>query len=96
MQVKSGVFIRGSLKVDKHRAQEEAWLVLGDNVNVKEISSASKVYVKGMRDRNRAIHGYVWSRACASGDSISPSHVALPCFRCRTMPSNRVSRIACV
>eukprot|EP00124_Ichthyophonus_hoferi_P004414 Ihof_evm1s482 gene=Ihof_evmTU1s482 len=57
--VKSGIFLKGTIRVDKHRAMHEAWLQLGEHVTVKDAVGQTKVIIRGMANRNRTVHGDV-------------------------------------
>uniref|UniRef100_A0A8C9VND5 DIS3-like exonuclease 1 n=1 Tax=Scleropages formosus TaxID=113540 RepID=A0A8C9VND5_SCLFO len=53
--IKSGRYIKGTLKVNKHRAQQEAFVQADSSTKNTELSS--DVLVWGMKQRNRAVHG---------------------------------------
>ncbi|XP_076854118.1 DIS3-like exonuclease 1 [Brachyhypopomus gauderio] len=54
--IKSGRFIQGTLNVNKHRAQHEAFVRFEGSTN-KNTELNSDVLISGMKHRNRAIHG---------------------------------------
>ncbi|PIK57161.1 putative DIS3-like exonuclease 1 [Apostichopus japonicus] len=56
--IKSGIYIEGSLRVNKYHAREEAF-VQRKGVDSKDNAHDSDVLVSGMKHRNRAIHGDV-------------------------------------
>ncbi|KAM6304566.1 DIS3-like exonuclease 1 [Podargus strigoides] len=56
--IKSGRFIQGTLNVNKHRAQLEAFVRL-QGFGSKETELQSDILIYGARARNRAIHGDV-------------------------------------
>lgn len=47
-----------------HHATHNTWCspsvlwFAGDDVNVKDAKGAQRICIRGMRDRNRAVHGY--------------------------------------
>ncbi|MFT7816577.1 DIS3-like exonuclease 1-like [Arapaima gigas] len=53
--IKSGRYIQGTLKVNKHRPQQEAFVQAISSTKSTELSS--DVLVWGVRQRNRAVHG---------------------------------------
>ncbi|GAB1611006.1 DIS3-like exonuclease 1 [Argonauta hians] len=53
--IKSGSFIKGNLNVNKHNAQQEAFLQRSSCSDIK--SDSSDILIYGMAHRNRAIHG---------------------------------------
>ncbi|KAM4829706.1 DIS3-like exonuclease 1 isoform 3-T3 [Thomomys bottae] len=54
--VKSGCYVQGTLNVNKHRAQIEAFVRL-QGASCKDSGLASDILVHGLKARNRAIHG---------------------------------------
>ncbi|KAF7648914.1 hypothetical protein LDENG_00150350 [Lucifuga dentata] len=56
--IKSGRYIQGTLKVNKHRAQLEAFITMEDSSS-KNTELSSDVLVYGGKNRNRAVHGDV-------------------------------------
>ncbi|XP_062845644.1 DIS3-like exonuclease 1 [Trichomycterus rosablanca] len=56
--IKSGRFIQGTLNVNKHRAQQEAFVRFEGSTS-KNAELNSDVLISGTRHRNRAIHGDV-------------------------------------
>ncbi|GFQ64481.1 DIS3-like exonuclease 1 [Trichonephila clavata] len=51
--IKAGRYFRGYIRVNKHNASEEAF-VTSSKTSVKDVGD---IFIYGMRDRNRAIHG---------------------------------------
>ncbi|XP_023568332.1 DIS3-like exonuclease 1 [Octodon degus] len=56
--IKSGRYVQGTLNVNKHRAQIEAFVRL-QGTSSKDSGLASDILIHGMKARNRAIHGDV-------------------------------------
>ncbi|XP_056147130.1 DIS3-like exonuclease 1 [Lampris incognitus] len=56
--IKSGRYIKGTLHVNKHRAQNEAFIRIDGSTN-KNTDLSSDIMVFGRRSRNRAVHGDV-------------------------------------
>ncbi|XP_066557335.1 DIS3-like exonuclease 1 [Amia ocellicauda] len=56
--IKSGRYIQGTLNVNKHRAQTEAFVRIEGSTS-KNSELSSDVLVPGWRQRNRAVHGDV-------------------------------------
>ncbi|XP_019581156.2 DIS3-like exonuclease 1 isoform X1 [Rhinolophus sinicus] len=56
--IKSGRYIQGILKVNKHRAQIEAFVRL-QGASSKDSGLVSDILIHGMKARNRSIHGDV-------------------------------------
>uniref|UniRef100_UPI003AACCDD1 DIS3-like exonuclease 1 isoform X2 n=1 Tax=Centroberyx gerrardi TaxID=166262 RepID=UPI003AACCDD1 len=56
--IKSGRYIQGTLNVNKHRAQYEAFIRMEGSTN-KNTALNSDVLVCGSKNRNRAVHGDV-------------------------------------
>ena len=54
--VKSGMFLKGTLRVSKHDSQNAAHVTLG-NEHIQRKVSSDDVLVAGEIDRNRAVHG---------------------------------------
>ncbi|KAM6980009.1 DIS3-like exonuclease 1 [Aplochiton taeniatus] len=54
--IKSGRYIQGTLNVNKHRSQHEAFIRLEGSTN-KNAELNSDVFVCGSKNRNRAVHG---------------------------------------
>ncbi|KAF6129713.1 DIS3 like exosome 3'-5' exoribonuclease [Phyllostomus discolor] len=56
--IKSGRYVQGILKVNKHRAQIEAFVRL-QGASSKDAGLVSDILIHGMKARNRSIHGDV-------------------------------------
>lgn len=56
--IKSGIYIEGSLRVNKYHAQEEAF-VQRRGLDSKDKVYESDILIAGLKNRNRAIHGDV-------------------------------------
>ncbi|XP_005393761.2 PREDICTED: DIS3-like exonuclease 1 [Chinchilla lanigera] len=56
--IKSGRYVQGTLNVNKHRAQIEAFVRL-QGASSKDSGLASDILIHGVKARNRAIHGDV-------------------------------------
>ncbi|XP_071794054.1 DIS3-like exonuclease 1 [Asterias amurensis] len=52
--IKSGLFIEGSLRVNKYHAQDEAYVTRGSGSGIR---LDSDILIPGMKNRNRAVHG---------------------------------------
>lgn len=56
--IKAGRFLRGCLNVNKHSAQDEAFVQQsGEGISNNKDSSVSDILISGMVNRNRAVHG---------------------------------------
>ncbi|XP_048886192.1 DIS3-like exonuclease 1 [Brienomyrus brachyistius] len=53
--IKAGRYIQGTLRVNKHRAQQEAFIQAEDST--KSTERSADLLVWGVKNRNRAIHG---------------------------------------
>ncbi|XP_034535039.1 DIS3-like exonuclease 1 [Notolabrus celidotus] len=54
--IKSGRYIKGTLNVSKHRAQNEA-SIMTEGLSDKNKDLSSGVFIFGVKNRNRAVHG---------------------------------------
>ncbi|XP_035667414.1 DIS3-like exonuclease 1 [Branchiostoma floridae] len=55
--IKSGRYLRGNLQVNKHRAQQEAFVRMSSSSGGKDVELHTDVIVVGTALRNRAVHG---------------------------------------